>query len=291
MASLTVWTYLLYCLWCEESNSLACCHFKISRELGGICQDGDSNQQKPMGDVTVAPSTIYYPFCGQHWDLILPNHPSHYSKQTSLKLNRIKPVRCIFFLFPSLTEAFTRRRATWPWHEIHIKAEEFCETSQTVHLSRPHPQHSTGWNLRLICYQTQLVFPADVHRPGVMKPLFCTSCVKICQDCSLMLLTFGVGLLPYAWQTLVPKGLSLPVRTVMQHQVYFWNNWKTDLHRAFCPTGTSMWGLISQFECRNQGRNWPSYEWSLSMRLPPPSTIFPWRFSPKTRGLNRMKAV
>lgn len=36
-----------------------------------------------------------------------------------------------------------------------------------------------------IRYQTQLVFPADVHRPGVTQPLFSTSCVKIRQGCSV----------------------------------------------------------------------------------------------------------
>lgn len=136
------------------------------------------------------------------------------------------------FLFSSLTEAFTRPRATWPWHEIHIKAEEFCEMPPTVRLCRPHPyshahcyhrvwelvvcfvpQHSPGWNVGLICYQSQLVFPADAHRPGVTQPHSCTSCVRICQDCSLMLFTFGF--------LESPKARASQWATVMQHQVDF----------------------------------------------------------------------
>lgn len=110
-------------------------------------------------------------------------------------------------MFSSHTETFTQRRATWPWHVIHIKAEKFCETSATVHLSRSHPQCSAGWDLCLICYQTQLVFPADVHSPAAMN------CVKICQGWCPKLLTSGVSLW-YTWQTLVPKVLNRNKRQV-----------------------------------------------------------------------------
>jgi len=163
------------------------------------------------------------------WALQCRTVPHIIKNRLAYNWHRIKPLR-FMFLFSSLTEAFTRPCATWPWHEIRIKAEELCETPPTLHLCRPHPythancyhciwelvvcfvpQQSPGWNVGLICYQSQLVFPADAHRPGVMQP-HCLSCARICQDCSLMPLTFGfVGLLQYAWQTLlVPRGLSLP---------------------------------------------------------------------------------
>ncbi len=171
------------------------------------------------------------------------------------------------FLFSSLTEAFTRPCATWPRHEIHIKAEEFCETPPTVRLCRPHPyshanryhrvwelvvcfvpQHRPGWNVGLICYQFLFVFPADAHRPGVTQPHSRTSCVRICQDCSLMLLTFGfVGLLQYAWQTLlVPKGLSLQVScsTTRKRSIKWILKYWEELHCVRCQTGSSMWGLF-----------------------------------------------
>lgn len=168
------------------------------------------------------------------------------------------------FLFSSLTEAVTWLWATWLWHAIRIKAEEFCETPPTLHLCRPHPyshanryqrswasvwelvvclvpQRSPGWNVSLICYQSQLVFPADAHRPEVTQPHSCTSFARICQDCSLMPLTFRFArLLQYAWQTLlVPIGLHLPGSySTTQLSGGFWKIGKLVLC-ALCQTGSS----------------------------------------------------
>lgn len=196
-----------------------------------------------MADVTAAPSTIYDPLCGQHLDLSVTNHPSHHSKPSGQKLIENSASE----MFSSHTETFTQRRATWPWHVIRIKAEKFCETSPTAHLSRSHPQHSAGWDLCLICYQTQLVFPADVHRPAVMKPLFCTNCVKICQGWCPRPLTSGASLW-YIWQTLVPKVPSLPGRTGTSTKCFFF----VFFLNGDTYTGSSVWwdpscwGLISK---------------------------------------------
>lgn len=95
-----------------------------------------------------------------------------------------------------------------------IKVQEFCKIPLTLHLRRPHTHSSAHryhrvcenrwslvslstaeegmWNVGPICYQSQLVFPADAHRPGVAQPRSCTSCGRICQDCWLMPLTFVI---------------------------------------------------------------------------------------------------
>lgn len=140
-------------------------------------------------------------------------------------------LRLLPAFFSFFSEAFTHGHMQ-PGHDMrYISKQRSSEKNpaETVHLSRPRPyshanckpacvwelvvcfvpQHSPGWNVGLICYQSQLVFPADAHRPGVTQPHSCTSCAGICQARSLMPLTFGfAGLLQYAWQTLlVPRGL------------------------------------------------------------------------------------
>lgn len=138
-------------------------------------------------------------------DLVAPNHPLHYSKQTSPKLKLNKSRGMYLFVFFLLSQRHSHG-SVQPGPDTRYISKQ---RSSVKHRCSPHPQHSAGWNLGLICYQTQLVLPADVRRPSVTELHFFTSCVNIHQGWSLMPLPCGAGLLLWAGRTLVPKGLSL----------------------------------------------------------------------------------
>lgn len=107
-----------------------------------------------------------------------------------LSPNKVSKIPCFCFL---LSKRHSHGRAQLS-REIRyvIKAQEFCKMLPTLHLCRPHAySHAYRyhhvcenwwavvslsraeegmWNVGLICYQPQLVFPADAHSPGVSRP-------------------------------------------------------------------------------------------------------------------------
>jgi len=101
----------------------------------------------------------------------------------------------VCFLFSSPTEAFTWR-VTWPWPEIHIKAEELCESplsgaplQASPFLSRKSPGVRIGGPLSTaqdgMRARSVIGLGLFSQMMPTRQPHSGTSCGKICQDCCL----------------------------------------------------------------------------------------------------------